>query len=249
MTRPLSTRQMRSAYAAWKCNRKDYTTITFLGRSPVKISSFHKDAWLAAETALTATGYAPAQIVGSYNCRVIAGRRSSSLHSYRLALDIDPHPNWKHLPWSRTKLKKAQADAVEAIRTNNGKQVFKAGWHFSDPMHFQVACTKADIETGINWKTVAGHASHPHTTTPVTLHEHHGMTLATASRSVLRLKRPYTKGTPVKVLQEHLTSHGFRLRADGVFGPTTARTVKRFQKSRHLRQDGVVGKLTWQALG
>jgi len=241
----LSTRQMRSAWSRWRCNSKDYKTITFLGRRPVKIVSFCEDAWKAAEVALVASGYPPAKIVGSYNCRRIAGSTGYSLHSYRVALDIDPALNFRErvLHWGRHKLTRAQANSLEAIRTINGKQVFYAGWRFRhhDPMHFQLCCSPADIMTGINPATVKGHGK-------VAVHRHpeHGMVKPV--RSTLKLTKPYTKGTDVVVLQEQLTHHGFRLRADGVFGPATKRMVIRFQRAKHLTADGIVGKKTWGAL-
>ena len=241
---------MRKAYAAWRCNSKDYKTITFLGRRPVKIISFCEDAWKAAEMALVATGYPPAQIVGSYNCRRIAGTTGYSLHSYRVALDIDPALNFREriLHWAKHRMTRRQTDAVEAIRTVNGKQVFYAGWRFRhhDPMHIQLACSPADIRSGIRWATVAGHKSGNEAIQPA--HAGHGMRVTEASQHMLRWKNPNMKGLAVEVLQEQLTAHGFRLRADGIFGPATARAVKRFQQSKHLTVDGVVGPLTWEAL-
>jgi peptidoglycan hydrolase-like protein with peptidoglycan-binding domain len=36
---------------------------------------------------------------------------------------------------------------------------------------------------------------------------------------------------------------------DGIFGPVTKHAVEEFQASRHLAVDGIVGPLTWAALG
>jgi hypothetical protein len=48
----------------------------------------------------------------------------------------------------------------------------------------------------------------------------------------------------VRILQNALG-----ISVDGVFGPATQRSVKRFQRSHGLAADGVVGPATWSALG
>lgn len=55
-----------------------------------------------------------------------------------------------------------------------------------------------------------------------------------------------SRGTAVKVLQKAL---GRRLVADGIFGARTAAAVRAFQKTKHLRVDGVVTRPVWRALG
>lgn len=52
----------------------------------------------------------------------------------------------------------------------------------------------------------------------------------------------------VVALQRLLTARGFATTADGKFGPKTETAVKRYQTSRGLKPDGVVGKNTWSKL-
>lgn len=66
---------------------------------------------------------------------------------------------------------------------------------------------------------------------------------------VLLLTSPYQRGNEVKKLQMALATNGFANSQDGIFGPFTDALVKKFQESRNLRVDGVVGPATRTALG
>lgn len=58
-----------------------------------------------------------------------------------------------------------------------------------------------------------------------------------------------SRGDAVRTTQHRLGAHGFDPgRPDGVFGWRTGRAVKRFQRSRRLPVDGVVGIRTFDAL-
>lgn len=56
------------------------------------------------------------------------------------------------------------------------------------------------------------------------------------------------RGDQVVWLQQHLIALGYRLQPTGIFNNVTYRAVRRFQKSRGLGADGVVGTRTWNRL-
>ncbi len=58
-----------------------------------------------------------------------------------------------------------------------------------------------------------------------------------------------SSGQVVSDLQRRLNAFGASLVVDGAFGSATHTAVVSFQRSRGLAQDGVVGPMTWSALG
>jgi hypothetical protein len=67
-----------------------------------------------------------------------------------------------------------------------------------------------------------------------------------------------SRGKEVRVLQEYLNQNGFVIAATGPgspgketenFGSATDAAVKRWQKSNGLKDDGIVGPVTWNAMG
>lgn len=65
----------------------------------------------------------------------------------------------------------------------------------------------------------------------------------------LPLLQQGSKGSVVKAVQSLLNGFGFNAgTVDGLFGSATAKAVKRFQASRGLVADGIVGKDTWHRL-
>src|SRR5688500_4519913 len=56
-------------------------------------------------------------------------------------------------------------------------------------------------------------------------------------------------GPRVEQVQVALRALGYSIGVDGRFGPVTVSRVRAFQESRDLRVDGIVGPVTWRALG
>jgi peptidoglycan hydrolase-like protein with peptidoglycan-binding domain len=78
-------------------------------------------------------------------------------------------------------------------------------------------------------------------------------TFAAMFRVTLRLSDGYPEISPdrrddVKAMQRDLVRWGFPIAPDGKFGPSTEAAVRSFQKRRGLKDDGVVGARTWDAL-
>lgn len=70
------------------------------------------------------------------------------------------------------------------------------------------------------------------------------------SSRFLRLEKPALNGPDVKMLQELLTKVGYPVEPiDGIFGPRTLESLKKFQQNYHLPADGVAGPDTWMKLG
>ncbi|PID96438.1 MAG: hypothetical protein CSA84_04680 [Actinomycetales bacterium] len=69
------------------------------------------------------------------------------------------------------------------------------------------------------------------------------------STSSRRTIRRGDRGDDVLYLQQQLNSLGYRLSVDGIFGWVTESAVRSFQSSRGLTADGIVGPMTWAALG
>jgi D-alanyl-D-alanine carboxypeptidase len=176
--RPLTTAQLREAWAAYLCAEREMVTVPLLSNrtpvNPIAVGAFN-----ALAAALTRTGYR-AHSVWVYNCRDIAQAPSgqphrASLHAYGLAVDIDPAWNPHHHNVSGpvifssqpsqagrqqevaagiagTAFTPEQVAAVEAIRTVDGLQVFGWGgrWRSShDAMHFEIRLTPAELRRGL----------------------------------------------------------------------------------------------------
>ena len=74
-------------------------------------------------------------------------------------------------------------------------------------------------------------------------------TSSSAAQAPTTQLKPGDTGAQVKVLQKALTALGFSPgKADGDYGPSTQNAVERFQVSKGLAEDGIVGAETLAAL-
>lgn len=70
----------------------------------------------------------------------------------------------------------------------------------------------------------------------------------TVTVTTIKLSRPF-EGNVVKTLQTLLNAkHNAKLSVDGKFGPLTDSAVRKYQASKSLDEDGIVGPMTWNAL-
>lgn len=139
-----------------------------------------RSAYLALDDCLEFHGYRVGAGSGAYNCRPITGGTGYSLHSYKdadgftfwngyyipdmaLAVDINPsaNPYGLHLV---TDMPRAMVDDISAIRTNDGEQLWYWGGYFiphHDAMHWQIACSRTSLLSGVDWSTVKNKAAPP----------------------------------------------------------------------------------------
>jgi hypothetical protein len=212
-----------------------------------------REAYEAAHIVAQAHGYSlNSRECGSFVCRKITGGSGLSLHAYGIAQDW----NWNSNPYRRrsggatiTDMPPGMVADVKKIRAKKtGDAVFRWGGDYNtimDAMHWEVVVSPADLSAGIDWTSVVGSEG--------------GMPTASAEPPSIEtlgsdnpLKMPVVKrgakGPTVKKLQQELVEAGIDVDDDGVFGKLTDAAVRKYQASRSLKVDGIVGKATWTAL-
>lgn len=143
--------------------RGPFTRLTLHGGGQVTVRTPIVSAVRALDDCLRVHDYRTrTDDTGAYNCRKITGGTGYSLHAYGIAVDL----NWLSNPYGRrlvTDMPAAMVADIKAIRTRNGKRVWRWGGDYGgnkDAMHFEVVCHPADMATGID------PASLPHRTPP-----------------------------------------------------------------------------------
>ncbi len=217
-----------------------HTTLTLHGGGRITIKSATVPAWLVLNDILKKHNYQTHRAqTGAYNCRVITGGSNYSLHAYGIAADL----NWSKNPYSktlRTDMPGAMVAEIKAIRTMNGKRVFRWGGDYrgnKDAMHYEIICTPRDLASGI--------------------HQQNAIPPADLGQ-VLRTLQESSRGTPLKrgdngprvgQLQWVLNQKaGQGLIVDGDFGPATEASVNNALRMMGRPENGVADSEVWQFL-
>lgn len=255
-----TTSQLRSLFAPACSN--DRTVLTLHGAGRISVRNVTVDAFRALNACLVKHKYSTRRAdTGAYNCRKITGGTGYSLHAYGIAADL----NWNTNPYGRklvTDMPSAMVRDIKAIRTRNGKQVFRWGGDYStnkDAMHYEVVCSPADLRTGINPSTVPGAVAY----TPPPVQGN----LVRSVPKVTRQQRAGTwrkgdQGAPVHFLQGLINImidagqvKSPKLVVDGIYGDRTVAAVRAVQQFGRTMQslsgskpniavDGIAGPQT-----
>lgn len=180
-----STGELRALWRAYECAEDKMVVVPFCG-DRIRVAPETVDAWAALASVLTHHGYeVRTGDTDSYNCRTITGGTEKSLHSYGIALDVNwttnpykDHLGEREVIFSRgvtqadraqdvkrnladTDMTLAMIEDVRRIETTAGDRVFEWGgdWRsVKDSMHFELDLGPAELASGIDWSTVAGHS-------------------------------------------------------------------------------------------
>lgn len=251
----MTSTKLRDQWADWRCadGAGRFANPRFFGKRIGGVPDVAVDAFAALETALKATGYEPSSR-WAYNCRKIKGTGRYSLHSYGIAVDIDPKQN-KYTsgdPYAG-KLQPVHVEAVRAIKNVRGRAIWSWGgdWKKPDRMHFQLDRGPGDLE--VDWATVAGAGDVPaaaqaEPAPPARDRRAEPPRPEPVTGGEENVLRPGSRGKAVTYFQERvlvwnenaLPQHG----ADGDYGDETADWVRRFQTDVGIQPTGNIDGVT-----
>lgn len=181
-----------------------FTKVTLHGDGAVTVRSSVTPAVHALNRCLERHDYRTrAADTGGYNCRRITGGTGYSLHAYGTAIDV----NWQTNPYGPTlvtDMDPAMIADIKALRTRNGKQVWRWGGDYSgnrDAMHFEIVCHPDDLATGIDSATLPAATSAPTTSPPG------GFLMALTDQQQQEVYDAVTRMTPILVRKAGTTYH------------------------------------------
>ena len=243
-TQQHGTTALRDFWSDYRCKAGGlWADPYFMGKQIGGTPAIMVDAYRALELALASEGYEPpdrGQSVWAYNCRNIASSGKPSLHSYGIAVDIDPaHNPQANIPKYSGWFTEAQVLAAESVQNTLGQRIWWWGGHWSgstlpDLMHWQVDQPPAGCL--VDWSTVPGDEKPEQPE-----EEDEGMILKEGA-----------SGNAVKSAQRALNNwsswneKGWTVQVDGTWETDSKMTdrVKEFQKALDLTETGEIDGLT-----
>lgn len=171
-----------------------------------------------------------------YENRGVIGGTGLSFHAYGLAIDINAPWNPQYVQ-HRTSMPWGLPDETDALATSlgllwGGNQRFSPNW---DRMH--VECHRSPAELA------ATGTVHAPPIYPLALHQYFGMR-STGPGSVDGTGDQGGWRPEIRHIQARVG-----VDRDGFYGPLTTRSVVAYQQNHHLQADGLVGRITWAAMG
>lgn len=137
-----STAQKRIWYAPWECNPDKMVRHPFpgVGRTwNLWVADATQPAWQVFTDAMTRHGYLFRESAGgTYKCRNIGGSNLRSLHSYGIAVDLNPSAN----PFGTTRTDMPDGFVDDLLATG----LFRWGMDFKDPMHWEIDVPPSQIQ-------------------------------------------------------------------------------------------------------
>jgi hypothetical protein len=197
--------------------------------------------------------------LGIYNCRPIAGSTTTSLHGEGRADDLGVIPHgarWGTVLANRLRTHSGEL-GIQCIIWN--RRIWSGshpddGWRryngdnpHIDHLHVELSwdaartLTVADVQRAIGGRKRRGGATKPGDTATNTnrLERHPYLRLGSTGMAVRQLQSWLNRVYPAYS----------DLGVDGIFGAKTARVVREFQQRSNIKADGLVGPVTWAALG
>ena len=156
-----TTEQMRQL---WAPHGPSHNTARFLFWNGVYVNGdrYMVEALTALDRILRKYNYAPKQDeTWGYNNRAITGGSRPSLHAYGIAFDINSRSN----PYGQrliTNMDRRMVEEIEAIRTTEGRRVWRWGGDWNDDnvqndssydaMHFESQASPRELAAGIDFR-------------------------------------------------------------------------------------------------